>query len=119
MWFFAENPNGWSPAPQGTTKTSWYAIDFKQERNIGAIELYFFSDAQQFQAPAAIQLQYQTPAGWKDIPQQRRTPQQSLANGENRIECPAVHTQELRIVFTNPPAPATIRLIELKAFASQ
>jgi hypothetical protein len=58
-----------------------------------------------------------TADGWKDIPRQRRTPEQPLANGENRIEFPAVSTQELRIVLTNPPTPARFRLIEVKAFS--
>jgi hypothetical protein len=65
----------------------------------------------------AYQLQYRTGDGWQDIPLQQRTPGKPLANGENRIEFPAVSMRELRIALTNPPAPARFRLIEIKAFA--
>jgi len=117
LWFFPENPNGWSPDPADKSPRSWYAVDFRQSRTIGAVELYFFADGALYQAPAAYQLQVRTADGWRNIPRQRRTPQQPLANGENRIEFPAVSTRELRIVLTNPPAPARLRLIEVKAFA--
>ena len=117
LWFFPENSNGWSPAPSDQSPTSWYAIHFGQNSTIGSLELYFFSDGQKYQAPSAFQLQYRAPAGWQDIPTQLRSPQQPLANGENRITFPPLHMQDLRIVLTNPPAPASLRLIEVKAFA--
>jgi hypothetical protein len=116
MWFFPENPNGWSPDPADQSASSWYAVDFRRTRSIGSVELYFFADGALYQAPVAYQLQMRTADGWQNIPRQRRTPEQPLANGENRIEFPSVSTQELRIVFTNPPAPARFRLIEAKAF---
>lgn len=117
LWFFPENPNGWSPDPSDESGTSWYSIDFRQECTLGSVELYFFSDGKQYQAPSNYRLQYRTPSGWKDISQQQRAPQQPLANGENRIVFPALSTKELRIVFSRVPAPATFRLIEVKAFA--
>jgi hypothetical protein len=117
MWFFPENPNGWSPDPADRNPSSWYAVDFRQTRSLGSVELYFFADGALYQAPVAYQLQMRTADGWQNIPRQRRTPEKPLANGENRIEFPAVSTPELRIVFTNPPAPARFRLIEVKAFA--
>lgn len=117
MWFFPENPNGWSPDPADKSVSSWYAVDFRRTRSIGSVELYFFADGALYQAPAAYQLQVRTGDGWQDISRQRRTPEQPLANGENRIEFPSISTQELRIVLTNPPNPARFRLIEVKAFA--
>jgi hypothetical protein len=117
LWFFPSNPNGWSPAPSDKNPTSWYSINFKQSRVIDSVELYFFSDGEKYQAPAAFQLQYQTSAGWQDIPKQQRSPQRPLANGENRITFPALPTQELRVLLTNPLAPSSFRLIEIEAFA--
>jgi len=117
MWFFPENPNGWTPDPAEKTPGSWYAVDFRRSRTIGSVELYFFADGETFRAPSDYQLQIRTADGWQNIPHQQRTPAQPLANGENRIEFKPVSTQELRIVFTNPPTPARLRLIEVKAFA--
>jgi hypothetical protein len=117
MWFFPENPNGWSPDPADKSPSSWYSVDLKQARTIGSVELYFFGDGDHYQAPPAYQLQYKTANDWKNIPNQHRTPLEPLANGENRIEFPPISTQEFRIVFTNPPTPESFRLIEVKAFA--
>lgn len=116
MWFFPENPNGWSPDPADKSPTSWYSVDFKQSHAIGSVELYFFSD-RHYQAPSAYRLQYKTANSWRDIPKQKRSPEKPLANGVNRIEFPVVSTEALRIIFTNPPIPDSFRLIEFKAFA--
>jgi len=115
LWFFPEISNGWSPsAPAGT---SWYQIDLRTPQTIGSVELYFFADGEHYQPPPSFQVQYEINAGWKDIPMQARAPQIPLANGENRISFPPVRTQQLRIVFKNPPTPARLRLIEAKTFA--
>jgi len=117
LWFFPENPNGWSPDPADKNALSWYAVDFRQSRPVGSVEVDFFADGAQFLAPAAYQLQWKAADGWREIPGQRRTPLQPLANGVNRIDFPAISMRELRIVFTPPPTPARMRLVELKAFA--
>jgi hypothetical protein len=117
LWFFPSNPNGWSPAASVKKNTSWYSINFKQSCVIGSVELYFFSDGEKYHVPAAFRLQYQTSAGWQDIPHQKRSPERPLSNGENRITFPAVLTQKLRVLLTNPLAPSSFRLIEVKAFA--
>jgi hypothetical protein len=117
MWFFPEISNGWSPSPTDTAATSWYQIDLRTPQIIGSVELYFFADNEHYQPPSSVQLQYRSTDGWKDVPMQARAPQVPLANGENRISFAPLHTQQLRIVFRNPPAPAQLRLIEAKAFS--
>jgi hypothetical protein len=117
LWFFPENPNGWSSAMTDLEPTSWYSIDLRRSRRIGSIELYFFSDGKRYQVPAEFQLQYRTGAGWQEVPGQQRMPQQPLANGENKITFPAIMAQELRVIVANPKRPATFRLIEMKTFA--
>lgn len=117
LWFFPEIANGWSPAAGNTEPTSWYSIDLQQSWKLRSIELYFFADGKKYLAPPAFDLEYRTDAGWQNIPQQQREPQLPLANGENRIVFPAISAREFRLVVTNPPMPATFRLIEIEAFA--
>jgi hypothetical protein len=117
LWFFPENPNGWTPAPENTGQPSWYSIDLRQNRTIGLVKLYFFSDGKQYQVPSEFQLQTLTPSGWQNIQGQQHSPQQPIANGENDITFPAITTQNLRVVISNPSAPATFRLIEIEGFA--
>lgn len=117
LWFFPEISNGWSPAISESSLTSWYSVDLREVRTIGSVELYFFADERLYQQPSALALQYRTHAGWREIPMQQRTLQNSLTNGENQITFPALRTQELRVIFTNPLAPSRLRLIEMKVFA--
>ena len=115
MWFFPSNPNGWSPAASGNS--SWFAVDLRKNRLIGSLELYFFADGAGYVAPKGLHLQYQTPQGWREVPAQRRSPRQLLANGENDISFAPFTAQNLRLVFDGPAAPANFRLIEVKVFA--
>jgi len=117
LWFFPEIPNGWSSSPDTTDPTSWYSIDLRTTQTISSVELYFFADGDHYTVPPNFHLQYQTASTWHDIPTQTHTPQQPLANGENKITFPPIQTQQLRLVLTNPSHPTTFRLIEIEAFA--
>jgi hypothetical protein len=117
LWFFASNPNGWSPAAATGNSRSWYGIDLRQRRLVASVQLYFFADGTGYAAPKGFHLQYQTPQGWRDIPAQKRSPRKPLANGDNDITFPPLSAQNLRLVFDGPAAPANFRLIEVKAFA--
>ena len=117
LWFFPEIANGWSPTISSTDTTSWYSIDLRRIQTVSSVELYFFADGKQYQVPPAFQLQYRTETGWQEVPKQRRIPQLPLANGENQITFPAISAQQLRVVITDPPKPATFRLVEVEAFA--
>jgi len=117
LWFFPEIANGWSPSADDSAATSWYQIDLRTPQTVGSVELFFFADGERYQPPTSFQLQYQSKDGWTDVPMQARAPQTPIANGENRISFPPLRTQQLRIVFKNPPVPARLRLIEAKIFA--
>jgi hypothetical protein len=116
LWFFASNPNGWSPVA-AAGNSSWYAVDIRQRRLIGSAELYFFGDGLRYLPPKGFRLQYQSPEGWRDIPAQQHTPRKPLANGENTITFPPLAARSIRVVLTNPATHANFRLIEMKVFA--
>jgi hypothetical protein len=116
LWFFPEISNGWSPLPSDGG-SSWYGIDFGQEQTIGSVELYFFSDGKGFEVPSKVELQYRTSAGWQDVKGQTSGREGLVANGETRFTFPPLRGQELRVVLSNPMAPAVVRLVEIEAFA--
>ncbi len=130
LWFFPEISNGWSPAntdPDAISKplnratnTSdpdcWYAVDLRHKQTIASIELFFFADGRDFLAPPSFRLQTLSPTGWQDIPGATRSPHTPLANGLNLITLPVMTSQQLRVLFEQPPAPARLRLIEIKVF---
>jgi hypothetical protein len=115
MWFFPENRNGWSPA-LGGGELNWYSVHFEQPRRVGAVELYFFSDGSEWMAPLRFHVQIRAKTGWIDVMNQHGNPEKPVGNGPNRLTFPAVSTQDMRVVFDGPAAPANFRLIELEAF---
>ena len=122
LWFFPENPNGWTPAPPKEAGTeqrteSWLAIDFGREEKVGDVELSFFAHGEEFLPPIHYELQCKADGQWRGIPNQRRTPIEPLANGINHIVFSHVGCSALRIVLQGPAAPAKLRLIEVKARA--
>jgi hypothetical protein len=116
LWFFAENPNGWSPAAEEANRTSWYSVDFGQSRKVASVELYFFADDALYKVPRNYTVQYRTENGWQDIREQKYAPQNPLANGRNKVTFPPVDSTAIRVIFQGPAAPASFRLIEVKAF---
>lgn len=117
LWFFPENPIGWSPANGRASGPAWYSVDFGQRRKIATVDLYFYGDELQYKSPASYTVQGRTKDGWQDIAEQRHNPQLSIANGLNRVTFPPLDSNAIRIVFEGPPAPAGFRLIEVKAYA--
>jgi hypothetical protein len=115
MWFFPEIANGWSPAISDGD-VSWYAVDFGQRRILESVEMYFFADGGKYRVPTAIHLQYDTASGWKDLPQQKSIPQEPVGNGETKIIFSPVSVRKIRLLYKNPAAPATMRMIEVEAF---
>jgi len=117
LWFFPENRNGWSPAPDSRLADEWLAVDLRKPMTLSSIELFFFADGRAFQAPHWFHLQFMSPSGWKDIPRQHREPAFPIANGENRITFPPTTMKQIRAVIPHIASTQT-RLIELKAFAT-
>jgi hypothetical protein len=122
LWFFPENPNGWTPAPAKETGSeqqmeSWLAIDFGHEEKVGDVELSFFAHGEEFLPPTHYELQCKADGQWHGIPDQRRMPTEPLANGINHVVFPRVECLALRVVLQGPAAPAKFRLIEVKARA--
>ena len=114
MWFFPEIANGWSPTP--SNGSSWYDVDFGQSRRLASVEMYFFADGKKYKVPNEVQLQYETPAGWKNLAEQPGSAQEPLANGETKIEFSPISVRTIRLLLNNPAPPATVRLIEVEAF---
>jgi len=117
LWFFPENPNGWSPDSALGEETSWYSVNFGQSQKIAAIDLYFLEQGSRLKAPKKFTVQYKAQAGWQDVREQRREPLQPIANGLNHVTFPALKTTEFRVVIQGPAAPSSFRLIEVEAFA--
>ena len=116
MWFFPENPNGWSPAAGSSADGNWFSIDFGEIREISSVDLYFLGQEPNLRAPVSFSVQYKTKDGWQEARRQRHSPVLPIANGLNRAAFPALATTGVRIRFEGPQSPSTFRLIELEVF---
>lgn len=116
LWFYPENVNGWSPAPQSSGSENWWAVSLPHVRRVGAIELYFFADNERFTAPASYRLQARVSGEWHDIPAQNAAPATPLANGRNLVTFPPIETDGLRLLVPAGAQGRSIRLIEFEAF---
>jgi hypothetical protein len=116
LWFFPENPNGWTPAAERSGSQAWWAVQLPGTRNIGSVEVYFFGDGNHFLAPRSFRIQYRAGDDWVDVPNQTRIPGRVLANGENLITFKQIATDGLRLLLPGSPGGRSIRLIEFEAF---
>ncbi len=124
MWFFPEIANGWSPVEASIGpghRESWYAVQLPEAHEIASVELAFLgAEAQHLAPPASFRLEQKTSTGWQEIPGQRRSSSEPIANGVNRVEFAPMTTNAVRVVFTPPAAVgANFRLVELKAFGPE
>ncbi len=113
LWFFPENPNGWSPEPG---KPSWFAVHFGRDEKVSSAELYFFADGKGYLPPTNYTLECKSADSWHELSDQHRDPAAPLANGRNRVTFTPAQCSALRVSLQGPAAPANLRLIELKAF---
>ena len=115
MWFFPEIANGWSPANNSGSE-SWYAVDLRERKLVGSVELYFFGQEGRFDAPASVRIQYDEGSGWQDaeVAGAAATP---VANGMTRIVLKPIRTAKLRVAMVRSRSQQNLRLIELKAFS--
>jgi hypothetical protein len=114
LWFFPENPNGWSPEPG---EPSWFAVDFERDEKVSAVELYFFADGKSYLPPTSYALECKNGDSWHELGSQQRDPASPLANGRNHVAFTPTKCSALRINLQGPAAPANLRLIELKAYS--
>ena len=66
IWYFPEITNGWT-TKGSTSSEDWYALDFKQNRDISSVNLYFYSDKKTFAVPDTLYLEYEQNGKWLSV----------------------------------------------------
>jgi hypothetical protein len=114
VWFYPDVRNYWSNEGSQAPE-DWFSLDFGGAKQFSSAQLYFYADGIKFKTPKEYFLQYWVDDHWAEVPDARATPKNPLANGENTIKFRPINTSKLRILFANP-RPASIALVEVKAF---
>jgi hypothetical protein len=74
----------------------------RQATSVSDVRIYFYDDHGGVRTPVSYRVQYRASNGsWLDIPGQQRFPELPAGNDLNRIICPQVLTDALRIVITS------------------
>jgi hypothetical protein len=117
VWFYPNVRNYWTN--QGSSnKSDWYSLDFGQSETVKSVDLDFYGDGQQFQAPTAITVQSWNGQDWTDVPDAKLSAARPVENGETVVTFSPVQTSRVRAVFTNPPN-AAVALVEMKVYGTQ
>jgi hypothetical protein len=114
---FPTNEPFWGAAGSPNAQ-DWYEIDFPQARTLDEVRLYFKDSrpaSGTYRAPSAYQVQTFTGGAWVTVGGQVKTPAAPRAN-YNLVRFPAVSSQRLRVLMTNP-AGAKTGLTELKVYS--
>lgn len=90
--------NRWT-AYESPHDTDWLEIDFGEPRTVGRMELYIYDDRGGVQAPESYVVQHWQDGEWRDVPDQRRSPDQPVGGKRNTVRFAPVRTDKLRIVF--------------------
>lgn len=95
--------------------TDWLEIDFGAKKEVGRVELYIYDDGGGVQAPQKYTLQYWDGDAWKDVPEQRKSPNKPAGGAKNTVTFPKLTTKKVRAVFTHQ-GKARSGLTEIEAF---
>lgn len=99
-WYHERPPNRWTSAGS-TNDTDWYAVDFGAKRPVEKVSLYLLDDGQGVIAPDSYELQYWSGTEWRDVPGQKRHPEQPVGHRANVVRFPALPMEKVRVVFTH------------------
>ncbi|MEU0154527.1 MGH1-like glycoside hydrolase domain-containing protein [Micromonospora fulviviridis] len=124
-WNALDGKVWFNEVPQNTRWTNyrspnaqdWYGVDFGGPTRVQDVRWYGYDDGGGVQAAADYRLQYWTDGAWVDVAEQRRSSQQPVGNGLNRITFPPLTTDRIRLLFTNPVG-AFVGVNELQAWST-
>ncbi len=106
LWGTSGSPNG----------SDWYEIDFRQQRTVDEMRLYFRDDraGNRYRAPSSYQVQYWNGSAWVNAAGQTKTPGTPKAN-YNQVRFTPVSTQRIRVQLTHASGFKT-GLTEVKVY---
>lgn len=90
-WTSFESPNA----------TDWLEIDFGDKKTVGRVELYIYDDRGGVQAPETYTVRVWDGSAWKDVLEQRKSPEQPAGCMRNTVTFPRIETSKVRVVFTH------------------
>jgi hypothetical protein len=110
IWFFSEQPNGWSSAPLPAQQ--WYEVDLGKNLSLSRAEIAFFADGRHYAVPRRYRIQVLAPDGWRDVGGEAMAP---VANGITHARWPAVTGRKFRLLM-GLAKERQVRLVEFKLF---
>lgn len=81
--------------------SDWLEVRFPATRNLSAVTLHVFTDADAMHPPRSYNVEYLTSGGWRAVPGQTRSPGSPVA-GVNTTTFPTVSTDRFRVFFDHP-----------------
>jgi hypothetical protein len=99
--FFRSTPHNRWTSYESPNATDWLELDFGAKKEVGRVELYVYDDGGGVQAPEKYVVQFWDGSTWKDMPDQKRSPEKPAGGTRNTVTFPRVETAKVRVVFTH------------------
>jgi hypothetical protein len=82
-------------------KSDWLEIDFGASKEFNKLELCIYDDRGGVQPPAEYNVQVWDGTDWKNVPDQKKSPEQPAGSTINTVRFPTQNTSKVRVVFTH------------------
>jgi hypothetical protein len=112
---FNPSPNNRWTSYESPDPTDWLQIDFGEAKEIARVELAIYDDRGGVQAPKSYTVQSWDGWEWRDVPDQKKTPEKPAGGQWNEVRFAKVKTSKLRVVFTHA-GPARSGVTEVLAW---
>jgi hypothetical protein len=98
---FRPTPNNRWTSYESPNASDWLEIDFGAKKEVGRVELYVYDDGGGVQAPEKYVVQFWDGSAWKDVPEQKKSPEKPYGGERNTVRFPRIETSKVRVVFTH------------------
>ncbi|MGH2644449.1 MAG: MGH1-like glycoside hydrolase domain-containing protein, partial [Chitinophagaceae bacterium] len=100
VWYFTNVVNWWSCFGSGHKK-DWFQITFEKPKEINSIRLFFYADYKKYAAPVNYTVEYWNGKEWVEVKLMQKIPSAPIGNTKNTELFVSVHTDKVRVYFTN------------------
>jgi hypothetical protein len=98
---FNPAPNNRWTSYESPGATDWLEIDFGEEKEVDRVELALYDDRGGVQAPKNYAVQSWDGREWRDVRDQKKTPEKPAGGQWNEVRFAKVKARKIRVVFTH------------------
>lgn len=91
------NKNGRWTSFESPNSSDWIQVDFSSPKIINTAYIYLYDDDTNISPPKEIKIKYWNGSSWKQVKNQKATPEKALGNSLNILKFNKIKTQKIKI----------------------